>query len=83
MCKIIIKNSLIWLLPLSIYIFEIVSVCINGATLVNNICAWVCCLALFLQIAIPCIIRVCKSEIKYKQAEKELDERIKKFIEND
>ena len=83
MCKIIIKNSLIWLLPLSIYIFEIVFVCINGATLINNICAWVCCFVLFLQTAIPCIIRVCKSEIKYKQAKEELDERIKQFIEND
>ena len=83
MIKIIIKHSILWLIPLAIYIFEIVMVCTNGATMVSNICAWACCIVLLLQIAIPCIVRVCKSEIHYKQAEKKLDEFIKKYLEED
>lgn len=72
-----------WLIPLSIYVFQIVLVSIKGTTLANNICGWSCCIALLLQIAIPSIIKVCRSEIKYNQAKKELDETIKKFIEED
>ena len=83
MFKIIIKNSIMWLIPLAIYVFQIVLVSIKGSTLSSNICAWVCCILLLLQVAIPSIIRVCKSEIKYNKTKKELDETIKKFLEED
>ena len=69
--KTIIKYGSLWLLPLAIYIFEIVWVCIKGATLVNSICAWASCIVLLLQIAIPSVARLYKSEKKLKETEKE------------
>ena len=80
MVKIVIKNSLMWLLPLTIYILEIVLVCIKGPTLVNNICAWISCIGLLLLIAIPSIISVSKSEKRLKDQERELDKIIAEIL---
>ena len=65
--------------PLAIYIFEIVLVCVNGPSLVNNICAWVSCIAMFLMVAIPSIISLSKSQYKLKQLENEIEEHWKNY----
>ena len=79
MKKLIFKNSLIWMLPLAIYIFEIVFVCVTGPSLVNNICAWVSCIAMFLMVAIPSIVRLSKSQHKLKQLERDIEEHWKNY----
>ena len=79
MKKLIFKNSLIWMFPLAIYIFEIVLVCVTGPSLVNNICAWVSCIAMFLMVAIPSIISLSKSQYKLKQLENEIEEHWKNY----
>ena len=80
MVKIVIKNSLMWLFPLTIYILEIVLVCVKGPTLSNNICAWLSCVGLLLLIAIPSIISVSKSEKRLKDQERELDKIIAEIL---
>lgn len=80
MVKIVIKNSLMWLIPLTAYILEIVLVCVKGPTLVNSICAWASCIGLLLLIAIPTIIGLSKSEKRLKDQEKEVDKRIAEFL---
>lgn len=80
MVKIVIKNSLMWLIPLTAYILEIVLVCVKGPTLFNNICAWASCIGLLLIIAIPTIIGLSKSEKRLKDQEKEIDKRIAEFL---
>lgn len=80
--KITLKHSLMLLIPLCIYIFEIILVCINGPTLVNSICAWGSCIWLLLLIAIDSIKRVYDSEKELKDLEKqikEIDEKIAKY----
>lgn len=45
------KVSLIlWLVCIAIYILNIVIICLNGATLANNILAWVCSIMLAINI---------------------------------
>lgn len=43
-------NLILWLFCIATYIFNIVAVCIYGATITNNILAW--CLCIFLVIVI-------------------------------
>ena len=72
--KTIIKYGSLWLLPLAIYIFEIVWICIKGATLTNAICGWVCCISITLLLAVRCV-----SDIYYSQ--KRLEDTEKRFFE--
>ena len=80
MVKIVIKNSLMWLIPLTAYILELVLVCVKGPTLVNSICAWLSCIGLLLIIAIPTIIGLSKSEKRLKDQAKEIDKRIAELL---
>ena len=72
--KTINKYGSLWLLPLAIYIFEIVWVCIKGATLTNAICGWASCISITLLLAVKCV-----SDIYHSQ--KRLEETEKRFIE--
>ena len=69
--KTIIKYGSLWLLPLAIYIFEIVWVCIKGATLTNAICGWASCISITLLLAVRCVSDIYHSQKRLEEAEKE------------
>ena len=69
--KTVIKYGSLWLLPLAIYIFEIVWVCIKGATLTNAICGWACCISITLLLAVRCVSDIYHSQKRLEDAEKE------------
>lgn len=65
------KVSLIlWLFCIATYIFNIVLVCVNGATLINSILAWCCCILLTISII---LLEIKNNRLK-ETREKELKE---------
>lgn len=80
--KVILKYGLLWSIIIGIYILQLILVCVNGATLINSICAWGSCIFLVLLLAINYIKRVYDSEKELNDLEKqikEIDERITKY----
>ena len=72
--KFILKQCLMWSLPIIMYIMSIVLVCINGTTLLNTIMAWICCIILVIFMAYDSISTQYKIHKKYEQHKKQLDE---------
>ena len=77
--KTIIKYGSLWLLPIAIYIFEIVWICIKGATLTNAICGWACCISITLLLAVRCVSDIYHSQKRLEDAEKRLKEDLEKY----
>lgn len=73
------KIILLWSFTLFLYILQFVLMIINGATLINSICAWGSCIFLVLLLAINSIKEIYDSEKEYKEQLKKIEEKFNKL----
>lgn len=64
MFKKIFPYCVLWLLPILVYIIDIIIVCVKGATMTQCICGWVSCIILSVFLAVDNIVRIYQSQKK-------------------